>query len=170
MTDLARIVALAQLLVEQKARYTELEEQTKFAKAAFMRTEREDLPMLMAEAGLQEVRLADGSLVSITEDCDAGISEANRAAAMRWLESNGFGGLIKTRVQLALDRGNHEEAVALRDELAKTHPEVELKEEVHHSTLKAFVKEQLASGNAVPLDLFGVHPYSKATISNKKVK
>ena len=168
MTDLARIVELAQLLVEQKARFEDLEERTKDAKAALMRTEREDLPMLMAEAGLQELRLADGSLVSIKEDCDAGISEANRPAAMRWLESNGFGGLIKTKIQLALDRGNHEEAVALRDQLAQTHPEVELKEEVHHSTLKAFVKEQLASGKAIPMDLFSVHPYSKATIKKGK--
>ena len=150
MTDLARIVELAQLLVEQKARFEDLEERTKDAKAALMRTEREDLPMLMAEAGLQELRLADGSLVSIKED------------------SNGFGGLIKTKIQLALDRGNHEEAVALRDQLAQTHPEVELKEEVHHSTLKAFVKEQLASGKAIPMDLFSVHPYSKATIKKGK--
>ena len=168
MTDLARIVELAQLLVEQKARFEDLEERTKDAKAALMRTEREDLPMLMAEAGLQELKLADGSLVKVTEDCDAAISEANRPAAMRWLESNGFGGLIKTKIQLALDRGNHEEAVALRDQLAQTHPEVELKEEVHHSTLKAFVKEQLASGKAIPMDLFSVHPYSKATIKKGK--
>lgn len=168
MTELARIVELAQLLVEQKARFEDLEKRTKEAKAALMRTEREDLPMLMAEAGLQELKLADGSLVKITEDCDARITEAKRAAAMEWLEANGFGGLIKTRIQLALDRGNHEEALALRDELAKTHPEVELKEEVHHSTLKAFVKEQLAAGNAIPMDLFSVHPYSKATIKKGK--
>lgn len=168
MTDLARIVKLAELLVVQQAAYEALEQQTKDAKAALLRTQREDLPTLMAEAGLQELKLSDGSVVRVQEDCDARISEATRAPAMQWLDSNGFGGLIKTRIALSLGRGQREEAVALRDSIAKTHPEVELKEEVHPQTLKAFVKEQLSHGAPVPMDLFNVHPYSKATIKKGK--
>jgi hypothetical protein len=41
-------------------------------------------------------------------------------------------------------------------------------ETVHPSTLKAFVKEQLAVGTAVPFDLFGIYPYSRAIIKEKK--
>jgi hypothetical protein len=38
------------------------------------------------------------------------------------------------------------------------------KEGVHAQTLKAFIKEQMAKGVDVPLELFGAYPYSKAVI------
>ena len=42
------------------------------------------------------------------------------------------------------------------------------KKEVHPQTLKAFVKEQLQKGQAVPMDLFGVFTGHRATIKRGK--
>lgn len=164
MSDLERIVKLAEILVQQQTMFKELEQRTKDAKAAMLQTEREDLPMLMAEAGLQEIKLSDGSIVRITEDCDAKITDRTREGALSWLVDNGFGGLVKTQVSVAFGRGMREEASEVRDRLAEQYEGVELKEDVHHSTLKAFVKEQLAEGRPIPMDLFNVHPYNKATL------
>lgn len=35
---------------------------------------------------------------------------------------------------------------------------------VHPNTLQAFIKERLASGEAVPLELFNARPISKAKV------
>lgn len=162
--ELTRIVSLAELLVQQQSEVDRLDAQLKEAKQRLMRTEREDLPDLMSEAGLTEIQLEDGSRVTIKEEVDAKITDKTRSQALKWLLDNGFGGLIKTQVELAFGRGDHDTATAVRDRLAADYDGVELKEEVHHSTLKAFVKERMAAGDKIPMDLFNVYPYNKAII------
>lgn len=164
MTEMERILSLAETLVEQQQEVDQLNEQLKEAKQRLYQTEREDLPTLMIELGLSEITLTDGSRVQIKEDLDAKITEKTRADALRWLLDNGFGGLIKTNVSLAFGRGDHDTAAEVRDRLAEEYDGVELKEDVHHSTLKAFVKERMAAGDQIPMDLFNVYPYNKAII------
>lgn len=164
MMDLTRIVSLAELLVEQQSEVDQLDAKLKEAKQRLQRTEREDLPDLMAEAGLTEIKLEDGSRVTIKEEVDAKITDKTRPQALKWLLENGFGGLIKTQVALAFGRGDHDAATTVRDQLSEEYDGVELKEEVHHSTLKAFVKERMAAGDKIPMDLFNVYPYNKAII------
>lgn len=164
MTDLERIVSLAEELVAQQKEVDEINEKLKSAKAHALRLEREDLPTLMAEVGLSEITLTDGSKVQIKEDLDAKITDKTRNDALRWLLDNGFGGLIKTNVSLAFGRGDHDTAAEVRDRLAQEYDGVELKEDVHHSTLKAFIRERMAAGDSIPMDLFNVYPYNKAII------
>lgn len=173
MSDaMTRITALAQLLSDQQAQVAALEMQLSEAKAAMIHTERDALPNLMNELQLTEIKLLNGTSVKVVEDVDCAITEANRAAALAWLRDNGFGGLIKTEVKASFGRG--EEAAArhafevLVGELQGQLPE--LKEAVHASTLKSFVKEQLANGTAVPFDLFSVFPFSRAKVTPAKVR
>jgi hypothetical protein len=42
-----------------------------------------------------------------------------------------------------------------------------VKEGVHASTLKAFVKEQMAAGTAVPFDIFAIQPFVRAKVTKK---
>lgn len=162
---MTRIVTLAELLVRQKEKVDEKTEELKEAQKAMLRTEREDLPELFTELGLTEIKLKDGSKVAVVEDAAASITEANRSEAHAWLIAHEFGGLIKTEVALSFPRGEHEEAIKTRDSLMKQGYEgVALNEAVHHSTLRAFVKEQLQDGKAIPFDLFSIQPYSKAVI------
>lgn len=164
MSDLKRIVKLAELLVKAQADVKSKDLALKEARQAALQLEREDLPLLMTELGLTEIRLEDGSLVQIKEDVDARITEANRGAALKWLLDHEYGGLIKTEVAITFGRGDHEKAIGVRDQLASTYDGVALLENVHHSTLKAFVRERLMAGDDMPFDLFGIHPYSKAII------
>lgn len=169
-TELQRIVKLAELMVEQAQTVADLEQRLKDAKAALRRTETEDLPELMREVGLDSVKLNDGSTVEVVEDVDCGISEARRADAHDWLVSNGFGGLIKTQVITAFERGEIEEAMAYAAQATEAWPEhpATLKDAVHPATLKSFVKEQLAAGNDLPYELFGVRPYARAKYKGAK--
>ena len=161
---LERVIALAERLEAQKNALEEAEQTAKDLKKEFQRTEREDLPALMNELGIPMLKLPSGKVVSITEDVTASITAANKPAAMRWLIDNDFGGLIKTGVNLQFDRGDRDAAVAAAKLIAENGYQPSVEENVHHSTLKAFVKEQLSEGKEVPLDLFSVHPFDKAVV------
>ena len=169
MSELRRVIALAELLKKQRQELTELEEAAAEKKKALLKTEREDLPDLMAEVGLTEIKLDDGTIVTIKEEVDAKISEANRTSAMSWLTDNGFGGIIKTEVSVTFGSGEHDNAIELVNELnGNGYESAQMAETVHPSTLKAFVKERLAEGTAIPFDVFGIFPYNKAIIKEKK--
>jgi hypothetical protein len=168
VSDVKRIVILAQLMRQQQDRVQELEDQLKDAKELLRMTEREDLPMLMAELGISELKLEDGSVVKVVEEVDCRISDATRERALKWLVDNGFGGLIKTQVVAVFGRGERDQALKAFEKLVDEPADVSLKEEVHPSTLKAFVKEQIAAGTALPLDAFNVFSYNKATLKAAK--
>lgn len=167
MSDLKRVIKLAEVLAEQQARVKRLDEELKEAKKEANRTEREDLPALMSELGVQELTLEDGQKVRIKEEVDARITDKTRPAALQWLRENNFSGLIKTNVSVFFPNGEHEEAERAREALAERYEGVTMEERVHPATLKAFVKEQMSTGAGVPMDLFNVYPYSKAVITKK---
>jgi hypothetical protein len=166
---LERIVRLANLMVEQKAAVEIRTEELRQAKEALLRTEREDLPQLLKELELTSIRLKDGSTVELKSEIDCAITEANRAAAHAWLQEHGFGGIIKTQLQVSFGKDEVEDALHLADEiLASTGRHAAVGEAVHPSTLKSFVKEQLEAGNAIPFDLFSIRPYDKVKLIRGK--
>ena len=164
ITDLQRIVKLSNILKAQIETHNQLKDELAAAKEAMLRTEREDLPTLMLEIGITEITLDSGEKVKIAEDCSTAITEATRDRALTWLLDNNFGGLIKTKVSLEFARGEREEAQKVVDSLKEQYEGIQLDENVHPSTLRAFVKERLREGQPVPFDLFNVFPFSKAIL------
>lgn len=160
---LQRAVAMAQLLLAARERVHECELQLEAAKADARRIEQVDLPDLMQELGIDKFRLANGASVEVRPEVDAAITEARRAEAHAWLVGNGFGGLIKTEVVVSFERGAIDAAQQCAEDTGGA-----LVERVHPSTLRSFVKEQMAAGKPVPFDLFGVHPYHKVKITAPK--
>lgn len=165
MSDLKRVIDLAKLLVAQRDKVELMEKELKVAQSDLRRIETEDLPELMREIGMASVTLDDGSIIEVADEVQCAITEAARKSAHEWLINNGFGGLIKTEVVVTFGRGERDEAEEFVQQVGDHHPE--LVERVHPSTLKSFVKEQLEKGVAIPFDLFGIHPYSKAKIKAK---
>lgn len=165
MDKLEQLTTLATAFVAAKKKVGELESELQEAKARFLALEREDLPQLMKELELKEVRLKSGERVALGEGLDVGITEANLPKAVAWLDERGFGGIVKTAVTAAFSRAEREQAKALYKELVNRHVDAQHKASIHHSTLKAFVKEQMAAGAPLPMDLFGVRTYDKATVS-----
>ena len=163
MSDLQRAVQLAELLLKLRQNVERLETELEAAKKDMRRVEQEDLPDLMQELGLETFKLTTGELIEVKPEVECGISEERRARAHAWLTENGFGGLIKTEVVAKFGREEREAAVACAQQIGG-----EMIERVHPSTLKSFVKEQMAAGKPVPFDLFGVHPYNKVKITAAK--
>jgi hypothetical protein len=163
MSDLQRAVQLAELLMKLRENVTRLEGELETAKKDMRRVEQEDLPELMQELGLETFKLKTGETIEVKPEVECSISEERRAAAHGWLTEKGFGGLIKTEVVAKFGRDQRDEAVACAEKIGG-----EMIERVHPSTLKSFVKEQMAAGTAIPFDLFGIHPYSKVKITAAK--
>ena len=164
MSDLKRVVTLAELMVKQQALVEQLKKDLQQGQEALRRIEQEDLPELMRELGLNSFVLADGNKVEVVDEVDCSITEDRRASAHAWLSEHGFGGLIKTEVVVAFGRGEHDAAEELAETVAATGHNPEVIERVHPATLKSFIKEQMAAGHTVPFDTFGIRPYSKAKL------
>lgn len=163
---LARIEQLSRLMITQEAEVAKLTESIEKAKAELSRTKREDLPELMRELGLAQIKLSTGETITIRDDVAARIPEEKRAAAFDWLTEHGFDGIIKTSITVNYGRGETKQAVADAEEIQRlTKHLASLEENVHPQTLRAFIRERMEAGEVVPFDLFGVHPYSEAKIT-----
>jgi hypothetical protein len=162
---LARIADMVQIMSQAAERVEGLKQQLEAAKNDHRRIEQEDLPDLMREFGVTDIKLQDGTSVKVTDEVDCAITEERRPAAHAWLINNGFGGLIKTDLTLSFGKDEREEADRVAAELTEiTEAAPVVQERVHPATLKSFIKERMEAGQVVPFDLFGVHPFSKARI------
>jgi hypothetical protein len=141
---------------EKEAAIESLSAQLKLEQEALRDLTWTKIPTLMDEMGIEEIKTPDGIKVKVKEEIEAGISTERRSLAHKWLEENGHAGLIKREISVAFNRDQSEEAAKLVGELQGRFPGVSQDSKVHPATLKAWVREMLAKGNELPLDLFGV--------------
>lgn len=125
-----------------------------------------DLPTAMEAAGVKFVGLPDGTKVEVTDFVTGNIKEENRTAAHKWLRDNGFGSLIKNTIALAFGMGEEKKCGSIAAYLEKRRIPFDRKEAVNTQTLRAFVRERLQAGKALPpsIDITSV-PTSKITRS-----
>ena len=123
-----------------------------------------ELPDAMAEAGLSEIKLQDGTKVTCQSLVGAHITKAKANDAHKWLENNGHGGLIKRELTFKFNREDtaHEGMIEQYTRMGWTN--FNLKEAVHPSTLKAFVREQVEQGSDIPPNLFNIYTGFKTKI------
>ena len=143
---------------------SELETELKAKKEELRLTSEQELPDAMQSAGLNQIVLSTGEKISINEFYNAHISKANQEVAYQWLVENGHEGLIKNEVLLKFGR---EESTVVDETVSALQSRglsPEVRQSVHPSTLKAFVKEQFTSGNDIPTEPFGIYIGTKATI------
>lgn len=158
--------ALARALLDADEAVEKADAALKTAKERARVLREETIPAAMQELGLEELRLATGQRLRVTQDVYAAIPAASREKAFSWLDENGFGGLIKVDVRARYGRGDADAAVQLAHELRGRGLDASCEQNVHPQTLKAFLREQIASGSTnIPLELFGARPVWTAKIS-----
>ena len=167
MITINDISILVRSLLEAEEASEMAELKLKQAKEQVRLLKEETIPGAMQELGLESLVLDTGHKLTCTQEVYASIPVSNRGAAFRWLEDNGYGGLIKTELSVVYGKGELEQAVQLEHELADRGCAVDISQSVHPQTLKAFIKEQLAEGTGIPLELFGARPVITAKISTK---
>ena len=124
-----------------------------------------DLPDAMAEAGVAELKLEDGTKISVQPFVGAYITAAKAKDAHQWLDDNGHGGLIKRELTFKFNREDTAHEGMIEQYSAMGWTNFKLKEAVHPQTLKAFVREQVELGSDIPTSLFNIFSGFKTKIT-----
>lgn len=162
--DLKMISALANKQVSLENQIKLQEDILKGIKEEHKQVSQVDIPEALAEAGLSEFKLADGTKVTVQQFYSASIPKDNIDEAMSWLRDNGHGDLIKNTVSVAFGRGEDESAAKLKEYLGTKGSSYEDKTGVHPQTLRAFAREQIEAGQNLPLDTLGIYIGQKTVI------
>lgn len=165
---LKELVTLArdQWRLEVQAR--QLEEQLERTNQKYRELTEKTIPDKMMELGMEAMTLKDGSKLSVHKFYAASIPPDLAERAFKWLRENQHDGLIKSKIDVTLGRGEDEMASKIIAFLKKLHANYVEKESVHPQTLKAFVREMIEGGKPIPLDLLGVHVGSRSKLTPPK--
>ena len=155
-------------LLELQKQITKCEENIKNLRGEERLLSENEIPNLMQQSGISSLKLIDGSSVEVKPFYAAKIPVSKTDEAFDWLSSNGYGDLIKNQVSLTFGKSEDNVANSIVEDLKGKGHNVSQKKKVERMTLKAFVREQIQSGQKLPMDLFGVYVSNKTTIKTKE--
>ena len=146
-----------------------LEEQLKNKKAEADDISSRVIPELLAEQGLSEIKLADGSKVSVKKEyrCTLPKDESKRAQCYDWLRDQNLGDIIKNNVFVTFGKGEDNKAKQLLDLAQANGFEPQQKSDVAWMTLTALFRERIESGLDMPSDIFSTWIKDKTKITRK---
>ena len=160
-----KVVAdLATRQINLEREVEDLENRLKEKQEALKQVQEKDLPEALAECGLSEIKLVDGSKVTVKPYYQANPPKEKYDEAMNWLRDNGHGDLIKNDVTVSFGKGEDDRAVDFKRFLTDNGTSYVDKTGVHPMTFKAFVREQVETGQNLPFDLLGIYIGQKASI------
>ena len=118
LLDNVEASTVAQECVKLKQKEDEiaaLEEQLKSKKAEADDISSRVIPELLQEQGLSEIKLADGSKVSVKKEyrCTLPKDEEKRTQCYKWLRDQGLGDIIKNNVFVTFGKGEDDKAEQL---------------------------------------------------------
>lgn len=137
------------------------------AKENWRRVAEVALPNAMAEVGMSEFKLSNGTMVKVKQEVYASMPEDN-GAAFAWLRSHHLDGVIKNIISCQFSKGGDADAVRAAHLLAENGFHPEQKQNVHPMTLKALIREQMDKGVDVPLKDFGAYVVNRAKVELPK--
>ena len=162
------VAGLARKIKQQQDKVERLDRELKDEKQALLKLTDEDLPSTMADLGLSKFSLDDGSTVEVKPTYGASILVKDRPAAYEWLRENGFDDIIKNVISCQFGRGEDDQASAFHAFASQQGYQADQNESIHSSTLKAFVKERIETGEDFPHTLFGAYVGQRAIIRGAK--
>lgn len=170
---LQKIKANCQSLRDAKRGIKDLEERLSEIKSTAFELQRTILPDLMAQAGVPKLTIeAEGNSppyeIKVRPFARANVAanwpEEKRQAAFDWLDSNGYGDLIKTVITVELDKDDRSAALELIRQLRTLGYEPAVTQATHHATMGKWLRECVARGIIIPLDVIGGEIGMEATI------
>ena len=170
--DTVEVTTIAQECVNLKQKedeIAELEDKLKKKKEEADHISSKVIPELLAEQGLSEIKLADGSKVSVKQEfrCTLPKDETKRAQAYEWLRNEKLGDIIKNNVFVTFGKGEDDKAKSLIDLAVANGYEPSQKSDVAWNTLTALYEERVKAGLDMPSDVFHLWIKDKTKISRK---
>ena len=172
LLDDVEVTTVAQECVKLKQKEDEiaaLEEQLKNKKAEADDISSRVIPELLAEQGLSEIKLADGSKVSVKKEyrCTIPKDEVRRELCYKWLRDQKLEDIIKNNVFVTFGKGEDDKAKQLLDLAVANGFEPQQKSDVSWQTLTALFRERIESGLDMPSDVFSTWVKDKTKITRK---
>ena len=172
LLDNVEITTIAAECIKLKQKEDEiaaLEDQLKSKKAEADDIGSRVIPELLAEQGLTELKLQDGSKVSVRKEFRATLpkDDIRREAAYKWLRDQGLGDIIKNNVTVSFGKGEDDKAEQLLNLAAEHGFEPQQKSDVAWNTLTALYQERVQAGLDMPSDSFSLWIKDKTKISRK---
>lgn len=163
--DQVKMIAnLAERQVTIEAYMAKCEANLEAAKANWRKIAEVDLPNAMAEVGMSQFKLTNGTIVKIGQEVYASIPKDNTGPAFAWLREHNLDGVIKNVVSVQFAKGEDAKALELAHNIADQGLLPEQTQTVHPMTLKALLKEQLEKGVDVPMKEFGAYSVNRAKV------
>lgn len=135
-----KIVNLVRQYEEKKDALAMAEHNAKQAKKEFNNVSMHMIPDALGQAGLNSIELSNGKKVSYKTEASASVQ--NMSKFSEFLEEHGDDSLMKCTLEIGKVPTNILQAV-LRDLSDKYGIEAEVKQSIHHMTLKSYVEELL---------------------------
>ena len=172
--DLARISTLINEATDLNAEMEAMMEQSATLARRLETIKKQELPDLLQQAGVKNFTdIETGTKVTLEMWVSAKWPKTPEGVkkALAWLKKVGAEDLVKCNIEATYTKGH---AKAARDAVATLKKlgaaTVEMAENVHSSTLPAFLKERIEQGLAVELDLFEGTTGTRAKIKPGKEK
>lgn len=156
--DLSALLAQAQELVTLERELSELDALVKAKGRRANELKTQILPDKMAEVGLSEFKTPNGDRLKVEDFVSGSLPKdpVKRKAAIQALEDMGAEGIIRNELLLAFEKSQHNEAMALADDLRQKGFNAEITSGVHPQTYLAFVRERLRNGEEVNAEVLGI--------------
>ena len=156
---MARLATLAREMADLEQVVIDAEKTLRQAQAALAQIQEKTIPEQMDALGIEEFTATGGLKISIGEVIRASIPKARQEEAVLWLDDHGFGDLVKRKFVVSFQKNEEKWANKFARDLAQRKRELAVTQDkgVHAQTLSAFVREQLAAGNELPMELFNVY-------------
>ena len=167
--EVSTIAAECINLKQKEDEIEELEEKLKAKKEEADNISSNIIPELLAEQGLSEIKLADGSKVSVKKEfrCTLPKDLDRRLAAYKWLRDQGLGDIIKNNIFVTFGKGEDNKAKQLLDLAAENGFQPQQKSDAAWNTLTALFQERVESGLDMPSDVFNTWIKDKTKITRK---
>ena len=174
--DLKRVARLAQRqlqledkIVAEQGRLEDLQKQYFDVRCL-------ELPEALTEANLKEFTLTTGEKVKLATEYSASLSGDKKAAAIAWLEREGYSSLVSLDLTVQLAKGHDALAQKIEKLLKKTFKrelaagslQLGLGRNVNTTSFKALVREQLEAGVQLPVEELGIFVQDAAKITRPK--
>lgn len=123
------------------------------------------IPELLDELGFDEFKLSNGVKVSVQPYYSAKITDMK---AYEWLEQNKHADIIKGEVSIPFPKGYDKAKLKAIYNIAKEFGlQADIGEQVHPSTLRAWVKDMVQTGQIFPRELFNVYVGKRTKLTLK---
>jgi hypothetical protein len=167
--EITTIAAECVKLKQKEDEIADLEEKLKKKKEEADDISSRVIPELLAEQGLSELKLQDGSKVSVRKEfrCTLPKDLDKRDAAYKWLRDQGLGDIIKNNVSVTFGKGEDDKAKQLLDLAVENGFQPSQKSDVAWNTLTALFQERVESGLDMPSDVFSTWIKDRTKITRK---